>query len=202
MSALAPLDAGTARPRRRGLTWLHRTSAAVLAVALAGCAGQPGAAPVAPAGASTSPAPAPLSAQEQAEADLVQLVRDYYQQMNELYADPSLPLDALGRYTSGQLLQYRLLMHTQDRNSGEAITGGDGLQPRDIEVLAVDLAAGPPTAALRACSGGTWTYTGVDGSANTFTQPMTTVTYAAQRVSVEGGANGWRLMTSEVGPPC
>jgi hypothetical protein len=173
------------------------------ALALAGGADRPGAEPAPSASASATPAPSPSppTAEQQAEADLEQLVRDYYAQMNELYADPAMPLEELNRYTSGQLLQLRLLLHSQFRTSGARISGGPGIQPREIEIASMDLAIAPPSAKITVCSGGSLAGFGADGSAESFDQELTSFTYEANYVAVDG-VTSWRLMTSEVGDLC
>ena len=130
MSADGPAGARRARvcarngARRRGR--LAVIALAVGTLALSGCSSPAGGGPGATAEPSPSatPTPTPLTPEQQAEADLAQLVRDYYAQMNALYADPTMSLDELTRYTNGQLLQLRLLLHSQFRTEGNRAVGG------------------------------------------------------------------------------
>ncbi len=138
-----------------------------------------------------TPAPAAVTAEEQAKADLEQLVRDYYAAENAVFlnpmSDPSAALDPYLRNPASaariaDILSFRNAGHTFDTRTAEV---------HSVVVTGLDLATDPNTATIEEC--GTLSGKGQDGESG---QPAAYTTRGLTLWVAHGLADGtWRLVT-------
>lgn len=105
--------------------------------------------------------PAALTPEQQAAADLEQLVRDYEATENKVFLDPELhAVTELSPYLRSPVLDDRAAQINRTRDKGHVIDARD-VEVHSIAVTSLDLAADPPAATVAECR--TVTATGTDG---------------------------------------
>ena len=179
-----------------------RVAATVMvAVLLPGCSGaspedsaEP-AVPVATTAAAGETRP-PATAEELAEAELAQLVRDYEAAENAVYLDPaSDPSAALDPFLRNPAAAARVADILTFRNAGHTLESSTA-EVHSVEVRSVELDGQVPSATLDECH--TLSASGLDGSSGepvSFSNRRLT-TWTASQIDEHGG---WRLTTYETG---